>query len=65
MSMTLSVPSIKCEGCAETIAKEIKVHDSSADIKVDVAGKTVEVTSNTLSETSVKQAIAAAGHEVA
>ncbi len=64
MSMTLSVPSIKCDGCADTITKEIKVHDADATVKVDVAGKTVEVDSN-MSESSVKQAISAAGHEVA
>ncbi|MEM8502145.1 MAG: heavy-metal-associated domain-containing protein [Cyanobacteria bacterium P01_D01_bin.1] len=64
MSMTLSVPSIKCEGCADTITKEIKVHDDSATVNVDVSGKTVEVDSS-MSEESVKQAITAAGHEVA
>ncbi|MEL7333548.1 MAG: heavy-metal-associated domain-containing protein [Cyanobacteria bacterium J06560_2] len=64
MAMTLSVPSIKCEGCAETITKEIKVHDAEATVDVDVEKKTVEVTSG-MSESSVKQAITAAGHEVA
>ena len=64
MSMTLSVPSIKCDGCADTITKEIKVHDANATVKVDIEGKTVEVDSG-MSESSVKQAITAAGHEVA
>lgn len=64
MSMTLSVPSIKCDGCADTITKEIKVHDSDATVKVDVSGKTVEVDSG-MSEESVRQAITASGHEVA
>ncbi len=64
MSTTLSVPSIKCEGCADTITKEIKVHDDSASVKVDVSNKTVEVDSD-MSEESIKQAITAAGHEVA
>lgn len=64
MSMTMSVPSIKCEGCAETITKEIKVHDDSATVNVDVSNKTVEVDSG-MSEESVRQAITAAGHEVA
>ncbi|MGB3787247.1 MAG: heavy-metal-associated domain-containing protein [Phormidesmis sp.] len=64
MSMTLSVPSIKCDGCAEAITKEIKVHDTDATVKVDIEGKTVEVDSE-MSESSVKQAITAAGHKVA
>ncbi|MGB7084172.1 MAG: heavy-metal-associated domain-containing protein [Phormidesmis sp.] len=62
--MTLSVPSIKCEGCGETITKEIKVHDDNANVKVDIAKKTVEVDTE-MSEESVKQAITAVGHEVA
>ena len=64
MTMTLNVPSIKCDGCADTIAKEIKVHDDSADVEVDVANKTVEVTTE-MSEASVKQAIESVGHQVA
>ena len=64
MSMTLKVPSIKCEGCGDTITEEIKVHDDQATVKVDVANKTVEVDSD-MSEESVKEAITATGHEVA
>ena len=65
MSMTFKVPSIKCEGCGDTITKEIRVHDGEASVKVDVADKTVEVDSDSLSESSIKQAITATGHEVA
>ncbi len=65
MSMTLKVPSIKCEGCADTITKEIKVHDANATVSVNMAEKTVNVDSETLSESSVKQAITAVGHDVA
>jgi len=64
MTTTLSVPSIKCDGCADTITKGIKVHDADAKVSVDVGNKTVEVDSD-MSEASVKQAIAAVGHEVA
>ncbi|MEL6492698.1 MAG: heavy-metal-associated domain-containing protein [Cyanobacteria bacterium J06621_3] len=64
MAITLSVPSIKCNGCADTITKEIKVHDANATINVDVEKKTVEVDSN-MSEESVKQAITATGHKIA
>lgn len=65
MTVTLSVPSIKCEGCAETIVKGIKGQDGNAEVKVDVASKRVDVASEALSESAVKQAIAAAGHQVA
>lgn len=65
MSMILKVPSIKCQGCGDTISKEIKVQDGNANVKVDIANKTVEVDSDYLSESSVRQAITATGHEVA
>ena len=64
MTTTLKVPSIKCEGCADTITKEIKVHDAEATVNVDVENKTVEVDSG-MSEESLKQAITSTGHEVA
>lgn len=64
MSTTFKVPSIKCEGCGDTITKEIKVHDESATVTVDVDNKTVEVESG-MSDESVRQAITATGHEVA
>ncbi|MEM6451276.1 MAG: heavy-metal-associated domain-containing protein [Cyanobacteria bacterium P01_D01_bin.105] len=64
MNTTLKVPSIKCEGCADSITKEIKVHDEKATVNVNVETKIVEVESD-LSEASIHQAITAAGHEVA
>lgn len=64
MNMTLKVPSIKCEGCGDTITKEIKVHDENANVKVDIEKKVVEVDTE-MSESSVKQVITATGHEVA
>ncbi len=63
MSMTFKVPSITCEGCGDTIAKEIKVHDENADVKVNVEQKTVEVETG-MSESSVEQAITATGHKL-
>ena len=63
MSMTFKVPSIMCEGCGDTITKEIKVHDENADVKVNVEQKTVEVDSE-MSESSVQQAITATGHKL-
>lgn len=63
MSMTFKVPSIKCDGCIDTITKEIKVHDENAKVKGDVANKTIEVDSD-MSEESVKEAISITGHEL-
>ena len=63
MSMTFKVPSIKCDGCIDTITKEIKVHDENAKVKGDVENKTIEVDSD-MSEESVKEAIAITGHEL-
>ena len=63
MSMTFKVPSIKCEGCVDTITKEIKVHDENAKVKGDVENKTIEVESD-MSEESVKEAISVTGHEL-
>ena len=64
MSITLNVPTIQCQGCADTITKEIKAHDANANVKVDIEGKKVDVTTD-MSESSVKQAITVAGHKVA
>ncbi|WP_121967725.1 heavy-metal-associated domain-containing protein [Leptolyngbya sp. BC1307] len=63
MSTTFKVPSIMCAGCGDTITKGIKVHDENADVKVNIEQKTVEVDSE-MSESSVRQAITATGHEV-
>jgi len=62
--ITLNVPSIKCDGCAEAITNEIKTHDPQAKVEVDVDGKTVKVETKA-QEGAVKDMIAAAGHTVA
>ena len=63
MSLQLKVPSIVCEGCAETITKTVKSVDADAQVDVDVSAKTVKV-EGSQSEASIKQAIAATGHTV-
>ena len=63
MSLQLKVPSIVCEGCAETITKAVKSVDADAQVDVDVSAKTVKV-EGSQSEASIKQAIAATGHTV-
>ncbi|MDJ0556584.1 MAG: heavy-metal-associated domain-containing protein [Microcoleaceae cyanobacterium MO_207.B10] len=63
MAMQLKVPSIACGGCADTITKAIKTHESEADVQVDVENKLVTVDTKA-SEESIKQVITAAGHTV-
>jgi copper chaperone len=61
MSIQIKVPSIACEGCAETIVHEIKAHEPEAIVKVDLSSKTVTIDTHIPAE-SVKQMIIAAGH---
>jgi len=63
MAMQLKVPSIACSGCADTITKAIKNHESEADVQVDVEQKIVTVEAKA-SEESIKQVITDAGHTV-
>ncbi|MFW6358949.1 MAG: heavy-metal-associated domain-containing protein [Chroococcales cyanobacterium] len=64
MAIELKVPSIVCQGCADTITKEIHTHEPNATVNVDVEAKTVSVETEA-SEESIKQMITAVGHEVA
>lgn len=63
MTLTLKVPSMVCEGCAETITKAIKNVDSSANISIDLASKIVTLESS-ISEEALTQAITNTGHTV-
>ncbi len=63
MSITLNVPSIACEVCANTITKAIHSSDPSANVKVDVNTKIVVVETETSQET-IKELITSAGHTV-
>ncbi|MBD2448040.1 heavy-metal-associated domain-containing protein [Nostoc sp. FACHB-152] len=63
MALTLNVPNIACDGCAETITDSIRVVDSDARIDINVQAKTVKVES-AVSEESIKQAIVAAGYTI-
>ncbi|MGB3510644.1 MAG: heavy-metal-associated domain-containing protein [Microcoleaceae cyanobacterium] len=63
MAMQLKVPSISCSGCADTITKAIKTHESEADVQVDVEKKIVTVETKA-SEESIKEVITAVGHTV-
>lgn len=63
MSIQLKVPSIVCEGCADTITKAIAALDADAKVKVDLSAKTVEIETQR-EEAEIKDAIAAVGHTV-
>jgi copper chaperone len=64
MTLTINVPSIKCSGCANTVTRSIADIDPTATVKVDLETKLVTVDTQA-SETTVKEAIASAGHTVA
>lgn len=64
MTMQFKVPSIACEGCVDTIKKEILTHEPEATVQGDVTNKTISVDTQA-SEESVRQMIVSVGHEVA
>lgn len=64
MTIELKVPSIACEGCAETITKAIKNSEPNADVNVNVSTKIVTVKTNA-SESKIKQIITEVGHTFA
>jgi copper chaperone len=63
MSLEMKVTSMVCEGCVETVTNTIKNVDNSATVTIDLPTKVVQVETQA-SETAIKEAIAAAGHEV-
>lgn len=63
MTVELKVPSIVCEGCVETITKELKKNLPEAQVKVDMETKIVSVDTKA-SEAALKEIITATGHTV-
>ena len=63
MTIQLKVPSIVCDGCADTITKAITELDSGAKVNVNVETKEVS-TETSASESAVREAITAKGHTV-
>lgn len=63
MAMKIKVPSIVCEGCAETISREIKTHEPNAKVDVSIPEKMVTVETEA-SEASIRQMITATGHTI-
>jgi copper chaperone len=60
-SMKFTVPDMTCGHCASAVTKAIKAMDPQAEIKVDVAAKTVTVETATPAAT-VSAALAKAGY---
>ncbi len=63
MSLKLSVPSIGCASCIETITKAIQSVDASAIIVGDALTKSLAIESH-LPEVRLRELIAIAGHKV-
>lgn len=64
MTISLTVSSIACDGCAEAVTKAISLQDPKAKVTVDVPTKFVTI-ETTASETEIRDAIAKAGHQIA
>ena len=63
MTVKLTVPSILCEGCVETVTKAIQSVDAQASIRVDLATKEVSI-ETIASLADLTAAIDEVGHEV-
>jgi len=64
MNLTLSVPSIGCSSCIETITKAIQSVDASAIVIGEATTKSLNIESQ-LPEMKIRELIAIAGHKVA
>ena len=62
MSITIKVPTITCEVCANTITKAIKNSINNAEVSIDIEQKLVKI-ENDISEVKLKEIIIEAGHE--
>jgi copper chaperone len=60
---TYSVPGISCDHCRQAIEAEVSTVEGVAEVEVDVDAKTVTVTGG--SDAAVRDAIDAAGYDVA
>ncbi len=64
MTLNLTVPTIVCSGCADTVTKAVKDLDATASVTIDLASKAVTIETYA-TETAVREAIATTGHTVA
>ncbi|ODG99372.1 heavy metal transporter [Nostoc sp. KVJ20] len=64
MTLQLTVPSMSCSVCASKITKALQAVDANASVQADPTTKLVSVETQA-SETTIKEALAAAGYPVA
>lgn len=64
MTIQLKVPNMACDACGKTITQAVQEIDPTAEVQTDPKTKQVTVESN-VSESSVREAIAAAGYPAA
>ena len=64
MTIELKVPNMACGACGKTITKAVREIDPQAEVQTDPKTKQVIVDSNA-SESSIREAIAAAGYPAA
>ena len=63
MNIELTVPSMACSACSDTITKAIKTVDPNAAVQADPKTKLVNVETEK-PETEIREAIASAGYPV-
>ncbi|NJL02259.1 MAG: heavy-metal-associated domain-containing protein [Spirulinaceae cyanobacterium RM2_2_10] len=63
MALQFKVPSMVCEGCADTVKKAIATLDPQAKVTVDLASKGV-VAETQVAMSEIQTAIAEQGHTV-
>ncbi|YAI82662.1 MAG: heavy-metal-associated domain-containing protein [cyanobacterium endosymbiont of Rhopalodia sterrenbergii] len=63
MNITLKVPSIACQACANTITKAIQNENPETAISVDVSTKIVTI-ETTVSEETIRKIIEGTGHTI-
>jgi len=63
MAIALTVPSIVCEGCVDTVTQAIKQVDAGAKVDISLTTKRVVVATEASFDT-IKEAIAGTGHTV-
>lgn len=63
MTLRFTVPNMACSACSNTITKAVEAIDPTAKVEADPKTKLVTIDTQE-PETTVKQAIAAAGYTV-
>lgn len=63
-TLEFTVPNMACSACSETIAKAVIALDPAASVQADPKTKLVKIETQA-SETAVKNAVVAAGYQVA